>query len=78
MEITQTQFINFITGNLPNSKEVPISHFCNIIENNLKITGDWIREYRHLVGSIKYDYRKLFNNLSEWQKSVIYFYFMGY
>lgn len=73
--MNKSEFINFITGNMPNSKPVQISEFCNIVENNLWIQNDQYIYFRHLFWSIKFEYRKLLNTFSDNQLQVIVFYF---
>lgn len=69
------RFLLFITWNLPLTKTVNISEFCNVIENNLKLSVPNLNEFRHLSWWFKYDYKKLLDRLTEDQLSVVIYYF---
>ena len=74
--INEERLINYLTWYLPNSKEIKISDFCSILENNLSIDWDWMNKFRNLSWSIRSDYRRLFENLNTNQKITIWKYFV--
>lgn len=55
----------YFTGDLPNSKAIPIADFVNILENNLNIDYEDIKNWKHLSWAVISDYKRLLEYVSE-------------
>lgn len=53
----------FFTGDLPNSKAIPIADFVVILENNLGLQDDGLNKRKYLFWSISSDYVRLISFL---------------
>lgn len=49
----------YFSGDLPNTKAIPIADFVNILENNLNLEFSDLNKWKHLSWAVISDYKKL-------------------